>query len=427
MEECVFRAVPLALGALIGARFGRRTLGIGDRVRAAGGDLRRRARELPRLSAVLAAGRAGRAVAALGGDLPALRSAADHPAARGVRPRAVLDSAVPGRCAGRVGAARRGVRRGARAARRGAVAPGAGRRLGRACRRRSATADGSRRAPRSGATGRRPASSRVARGRIARPARAAACLASAGLAAWFACDAACRPTCRRSPLDRAAAEAAADAALKARGVTLGPEWRRFSTVRRASDEPIVDAAQVRLARGGRRAYRALSARRSRRRCGRCATRRSKATSPRAPRNGASRSSRDGRVRQFRHVLPEARPGARLPKDAALAARGAASARAASASDPAALTQVAAEEKDRPARTDWSFMFADPRVDVGKGGEARMSVTLAGDEIVGAGRFVHVPEAWLRARARARGPPAGRARSPARSCSRSPGSRRWSSA
>ena len=29
MEECVFRAVPLALGALIGARFGRRGLGIG--------------------------------------------------------------------------------------------------------------------------------------------------------------------------------------------------------------------------------------------------------------------------------------------------------------------------------------------------------------------------------------------------------------
>jgi hypothetical protein len=66
------------------------------------------------------------------------------------------------------------------------------------------------------------------------------------------------------------------------------------------------------------------------------------------------------------------------------------------SDPAALRFVAADEKDRPARTDWSFVFADPRVDVGKGGEARMSVTLAGDEIVGAGRFVHVPEAWLRA-------------------------------
>jgi hypothetical protein len=65
-------------------------------------------------------------------------------------------------------------------------------------------------------------------------------------------------------------------------------------------------------------------------------------------------------------------------------------------DPAALTPVAAEEKDRPARADWSFMFADPRLDVGKGGEARISVTLAGDEIVGAGRFVHVPEAWLRA-------------------------------
>ena len=34
-------------------------------------------------------------------------------------------------------------------------------------------------------------------------------------------------------LDRAAAEAAAEAALTARGVTLGREWRRFSMVRTA--------------------------------------------------------------------------------------------------------------------------------------------------------------------------------------------------
>ena len=36
MEECVFRAVPLALGALIGARYGRRAPGHRDRLRAAG-------------------------------------------------------------------------------------------------------------------------------------------------------------------------------------------------------------------------------------------------------------------------------------------------------------------------------------------------------------------------------------------------------
>ena len=34
--------------------------------------------------------------------------------------------------------------------------------------------------------------------------------------------------------------------------------------------------------------------------------------------------------------------------------------------------------------------------MGKGGEARYIVTISGDEIAGAGRFVHVPEAWMRA-------------------------------
>jgi hypothetical protein len=104
---------------------------------------------------------------------------------------------------------------------------------------------------------------------------------------------------------------------------------------------------------------------------------------------------NGAVRQVRHVLPEARPGPRLSKDAALALAER-HVREHFGADPAALILVAADEKDRPARTDWSFVFSDPRVDVGKDGEARMLVTVSGDEITGAGRFVHVPESWLRA-------------------------------
>ena len=37
-------------------------------------------------------------------------------------------------------------------------------------------------------------------------------------------------------IDRAQAEAIADAALKERGVALGPEWKRFAAVRVASDD-----------------------------------------------------------------------------------------------------------------------------------------------------------------------------------------------
>ena len=64
-------------------------------------------------------------------------------------------------------------------------------------------------------------------------------------------------------------------------------------------------------------------------------------------------------------------------------------------DPETLSEVGAEEKQQPARTDWTFVFAEPRVEVGAGGEARIAATVAGDEIAALGRFVFVPEAWQR--------------------------------
>src|SRR5204863_6290391 len=47
-------------------------------------------------------------------------------------------------------------------------------------------------------------------------------------------------------------------------------------------------------------------------------------------------------------------------------------------------------------------YADPRIDVGKGGEARAQVVVAGDEVVLAGRSVFVPETWRRAEAEREG-------------------------
>ena len=51
---------------------------------------------------------------------------------------------------------------------------------------------------------------------------------------------------------------------------------------------------------------------------------------------------------------------------------------------------------RPARKDWVFEWADPRINVGKDGEARMQVVVAGTEVVGSGGTVFVPEAWTTA-------------------------------
>jgi len=104
---------------------------------------------------------------------------------------------------------------------------------------------------------------------------------------------------------------------------------------------------------------------------------------------------EGAPRLLRHTLPEGRAGARPARDQALtlAAR---EIEQRLRQDPQALTLIGAEERQRPARTDWSFVFADPRVDVGKDGQARVAVNVAGDEVVSAGRYVHVPEAWQRA-------------------------------
>ncbi len=198
------------------------------------------------------------------------------------------------------------------------------------------------------------------------------------------------------PISRVAAEAAADAALHARSVTLGPEWRRSSMVRLASEEGGPWQGHKFVWReAGREAYAKLVGNtlapplwdvRYAKFEGEVADR---AEEWRVTING------DGTVRQVRHVLPEGRPGARLPRDGARTLAEAAL-RERFGLDPAALTLVGAEEKQRPDRTDWIFAFADPRVEVGKDGEARILITLAGDEVAGYGRFVHVPEAWQRA-------------------------------
>ena len=97
---------------------------------------------------------------------------------------------------------------------------------------------------------------------------------------------------------------------------------------------------------------------------------------------------------MRHSLPEARPGAKLSQEDArkLAQQ---EIRRRFDLDPAAMREVSAEQQDRPARVDWQFTYTDPRVDVGKGGEARAIVGISGDEITSVGRYVFVPEDWQR--------------------------------
>ena len=198
-------------------------------------------------------------------------------------------------------------------------------------------------------------------------------------------------------IDRTQAEAIADAALKERGVVLGPEWKRFSAVRLASEDAAAWAWNKFVWReAGQEAYRKLvgdwlappiwEVRYARFSGADVADR---AEEWRVTVQG------DGKLRQVGHRLPERRAGARLTEEGARAlARRAIAERF--ALDPAALREVEVKQDPQPARIDWRFTYADPRVAVGKGGEARVMVDLAGDEVVGYGRYIFIPDTWYRA-------------------------------
>jgi hypothetical protein len=200
-------------------------------------------------------------------------------------------------------------------------------------------------------------------------------------------------------LSRGEAEAAADAGLKNRGVTLGLDWTRMSSTRLAPQE--ADGTSWAWNKfvwreAGREAYKRLmgtwlapplwEVRYARFDEGNVADR---AEEWRVTIDG------EGKVRQVQHRLPEKRPGAHLTREEAraLAQREIQQHFGLEAS---ALREVAAEEEQRPARSDWQFTYADPRVDVGKGGEARVRIAIAGDEIIASGRYVFIPEDWQRA-------------------------------
>jgi membrane protease YdiL (CAAX protease family) len=104
----------------------------------------------------------------------------------------------------------------------------------------------------------------------------------------------------------------------------------------------------------------------------------------------------GMTRETRHRIPEARPGASLEEEAARDI----SRSVVESHFPGRfgdLEEIAAEETTQPARTDWTFTYRDSATIVPSGGEARFVVRLAGESILGAERLVHVPEDWARER------------------------------
>lgn len=94
-----------------------------------------------------------------------------------------------------------------------------------------------------------------------------------------------------------------------------------------------------------------------------------------------------------HRLPEAREGAALSEEEARS-RAQAAVAARFGLEPGDLQEVSAEPSQRPARRDWTFVFADRTRSLPRG-EARVAAVVAGDEVSDVYRLVHLPEDWER--------------------------------
>jgi hypothetical protein len=190
-------------------------------------------------------------------------------------------------------------------------------------------------------------------------------------------------------LSRTEAIAVARQGLQDRGVMLGPEWRPLASV----DADPGEAEDFVWRESGEETYRALLG--------------SFLDPPlwriRFVKFGGDLVERaeehqvfilgSGEIQRVRHELPESRAGKALGETEAkaIAIRALKDRYGAVLSR---LKEVSSNQYQLPARRDWLFVWSDPGVPL-KQGEARLAVKIAGDEVTGSRRYVHVPEDWTR--------------------------------
>ncbi len=191
-------------------------------------------------------------------------------------------------------------------------------------------------------------------------------------------------------IGRAAAEKQARQALAEKGAQLPPPWRALSWV---SADP--DLAHDFVWReGGEQAYRELLGTYLTPPCWQFRfVRFTGEVAERAEEYQVSIAA-DGEPFAVFHQLPEARAGKNLEEAAAREIADAAI-REHYRKEPGQLKRVSAEAARHPARTDWVFVAADPEDYRLGSGEARIVVEIAGDEVTGVYRYLHVPEEWER--------------------------------
>lgn len=95
-----------------------------------------------------------------------------------------------------------------------------------------------------------------------------------------------------------------------------------------------------------------------------------------------------------HQLPESLEGTSLTKDEAqkIAYKTLHTTFNISAAD---IEEISAQEQQLPHRKNWFFIFADKNSYPLEKGQARIKITISGDEVIDTARFIHVPEEWER--------------------------------
>ena len=194
-------------------------------------------------------------------------------------------------------------------------------------------------------------------------------------------------------VDHAGAIARAEAVLAERGVRLDADWKRLAVVSPVADNDSKAVRFVWREAGPQVFSRLLDGGQISPQHWRVMFRHATGPVEERSENWELALTGQGEVLAVFHQLPEGRPGAKLQREPAQAlARAFMDRQKALANRPWELASV--QEFERPARRDWIFRWDDKQALSVKGGSARVSINVRGDEI-DAWQHVFVPDAWKR--------------------------------
>ncbi len=105
-------------------------------------------------------------------------------------------------------------------------------------------------------------------------------------------------------------------------------------------------------------------------------------------------AKDGKVIRVKHILPEMKSGPQLDESQARNIAHVALKHIYNL-DGAQLKEISAQSEKKPDRKDWTFIFenkADYPLPVG---QSRITISIAGDTVIDAFKLIHIPEEWER--------------------------------